>query len=87
MKKILILVTFIMAFSLFSLEAQSFLNNDDLLVNGFSLKISGYEFDYHSCIPGLHESILIRATTGKDVMEWETAAVNPEKDKSYAAFI
>jgi hypothetical protein len=44
---------------------QSFFTQDDHMVNGFARKISGLDFEYHSCIPGLRESILIRATSGK----------------------
>ncbi len=48
------------------------------MLNGFARKISGLDFEYHSCIPGLRESILVRATSGRDMMEWETSIV-PEK--------
>jgi hypothetical protein len=54
---------------------QSFFTDDDHLINGFTRKVSGLDFEYHSCIPGLRSSILVRATNGKDFMEWETAAV------------
>ena len=57
------------------LSAQSFITADDHRVNGYANKISGLDFEYHSCIPGLHESMLLRATNGKDFMEWETDPV------------
>ena len=69
------------------LHGQSFIDPGDELVNGFSRKISGTDFDYHSCIPGLRQSILIRAESGKDFMEWETDAPQLSENKKYAAFI
>ncbi len=68
-------------------SAQSFITPDDELVNGYSRKISGLDFDYHSCIPGLRQSILIRADSGKDFMEWETGAPPALNKRKYAAFI
>ncbi|HEX7494276.1 MAG TPA: hypothetical protein VF346_08650, partial [Bacteroidales bacterium] len=70
-----------------SLNAQSFLTPDDYLINGYSKKISGLDYDYQSCIPGLRESMLLRATSGKDYIEWETDAVPSPAGKKYAAFI
>jgi hypothetical protein len=69
------------------LKAQSFLTPDDFLINGYAKKISGLDFDYHSCIPGLRESLLLRATSGKDFIEWETEVVPSKIDKKYATFI
>ena len=70
-----------------SLNAQSFLNPDDYLLNGYSKKITGLDYDYQSCIPGLHESMLLRATSGKDFIEWETEPVPSRITNKYAAFI
>jgi hypothetical protein len=69
------------------LNAQSFLTTDDYLINGYSKKIAGLDYDYQSCIPGLRESILLRATSGKDFIEWETEQVPAKIDKMYATFI
>ncbi len=66
---------------------QSFFTNDDHLVNGFTRKVSGLDFEYHSCIPGLRNSILVRATNGKDYMEWETATVPGKISEKYATFV
>ena len=44
-------------------------------INGFERKVSGTDFSYHSSIPEVKESLIIRATDGKSVMEWETAPV------------
>ena len=73
MKKFLIIMTFLLTAFAWSAAGQSFFTDDDHLVNGFAHKVSGLDFDYHSCIPGLRSSILVRATNGKDFMEWETA--------------
>jgi hypothetical protein len=69
------------------MNAQSFLTKDDYLINGYSKKISGLDYDYQSCIPGLRESMLVRALNGKDFMEWETDPVSSHITKKYATFI
>lgn len=69
------------------LNAQSFLTPDDFLINGYSKKISGLDYDYQSCIPGLRSSMLLRATSGKDYIEWETEPVPSLTRKKYATFI
>lgn len=73
--------------SLSSLRAQSFINSDDYLINGYSKKVAGLDYDYHSCIPGLRESMLLRATSGKDFIEWETDTVPSNINNKYATFI
>jgi len=81
---------FILAFLLthhYHLNAQSFLTTDDYLINGYSKKISGLDYDYQSCIPGLRESMLLRATSGKDYIEWETESPPTHIGKKYATFI
>jgi hypothetical protein len=69
------------------LNAQSFLTHDDYLINGYARKISGLDYDYQSCIPGLRESMLLRATSGKDFIEWETDPIPEHIDRLYATFI
>jgi len=69
------------------LRAQSFLTSDDFLINGYSKKVSGLDFEYHSCIPGLRESLLLRATSGKDFIEWETDIVPSKISNKYATII
>lgn len=66
---------------------QSFFTDDDHLINGFTRKVSGLDFEYHSCIPGLRSSILVRATGGRDYMEWETATVPGRISEKYATFV
>lgn len=87
MKRNLILSFLLIIANIFSIKAQSFIGSDDILVNGYSRKITGLDFDYHSCIPGLRESILIRATSGKDFMEWETDPVTSISGSRNIAFI
>lgn len=74
-------------FPLISLRGQSFLNSGDELINGFSAKISGMDYDYHSCIPGLRQSMIVRAESGTDSMVWSTDAPFLKYDKKYAAFV
>jgi len=69
------------------LNAQSFLTADDYLINGYAKKNAGLDYDYQSCIPGLRESMLLRATSGKDFIEWETEPVPSNSGKKYATFI
>jgi alpha-mannosidase len=70
-----------------TLPAQSFLTPEDELVNGFAAKISGMDYDYHSCIPGLRQSMIVRAESGKDSMVWVTDPPVLKHDKKYAAFV
>jgi alpha-mannosidase len=84
-RKIFSLLILIISFS--SLGAQSFLTADDYLINGYSKKIAGLDYDYQSCIPGLRQSFLLRATSGKDYIEWETESVPEGISKKYATFI
>jgi alpha-mannosidase len=57
------------------LAAQSPLNRNTTLVNGYEKKISGDDFYYHSSVPVARESLLIRATDGNSSMEWLTSPV------------
>lgn len=68
-------------------KAQSFFTADDLLINGFENKVSGLDFEYNSCIPGSRESLLIRATSGKDFMEWQTGPAPETIKEKYATFV
>ncbi len=85
-KNILLLSVFLTAGTTLA-SSQSFFSPDDHIVNGFKQKISGLDFEYHSFIPGLRESILVRSTSGKDMMEWETSPVPEEITEKYAAFV
>ncbi|MFH0841697.1 MAG: glycosyl hydrolase family 38 [Bacteroidota bacterium] len=87
MKKIILVLCVILITSVLNLEAQSFIKKTDHIINGYSKKVAGLDFDYHSCIPGLRESLLIRATTGKDYLEWETDPLTIDANKPYVAVI
>ncbi len=67
--------------------AQSFITPDDHLINGYANKISGLDFEYTSCIPGLRESMLLRATNGNDFMEWETDPAPSGIKQKYATYV
>jgi hypothetical protein len=86
MKRVVIFLGFIIL-SGNCLRAQSFINPDDYLINGYAKKIAGLDYDYQSCIPGLRESMLTRATSGHDFIEWETEPSPSLVGKNYAAFI
>ncbi|MFZ2285681.1 MAG: glycosyl hydrolase family 38 [Bacteroidales bacterium] len=86
MKKNRLLFLVFMAAATTFASSQTFFTPDDHPVNGYAAKVSGHDFEYHSCIPGLRESILVRATSGKDAMVWETAAVPARITEKYAAF-
>jgi alpha-mannosidase len=86
MKRIFLIFGFlIISFSL--MNARSFITPDDYLINGYSKKNAGLDYDYATCIPGLRESLLLRATSGKEYIEWETETVPSGINKKYAAFI
>jgi hypothetical protein len=87
MKKLVLLLTVIISYPVLLLKAQSFISSNDELVNGYSGKISGTDYEYHSCIPGLRQSIIIRAESGNDFMEWVTDVPQLQEKKKYTAFI
>lgn len=70
-----------------ALPAQSFFSSEDHLINGYAAKISGLDFEYTSCIPGLRECMLLRATSGKDFMEWETESAPLAIKEKYATYV
>ncbi|HWR74486.1 MAG TPA: glycoside hydrolase family 38 C-terminal domain-containing protein, partial [Bacteroidales bacterium] len=87
MKRIFVFVVLYLGISSSIVNSQSFFTPDDHMLNGFAGKISGLDFEYHSCIPGLRESILVRATSGKDMMEWKTSVVPQQITEKYATFV
>jgi alpha-mannosidase len=70
-----------------AISAQTLITPDDHLINGYAEKISGLDFEYHSCLPGVRQSILLRATSGKDYMEWKTDPAPATVKGNYATFI
>lgn len=87
MNKIIFLFLAAFLFTGNALIAQSFFTPDDHMINGYATKISGMDFEYTSCIPGQRESLLLRATNGKDFMEWETDPVPTAVKEKYATFV
>lgn len=73
--------------SLLNISGQVFLTADDELVNGYGDKIIGTDYEYHSCILGLRQSIIIRADSGKDSMVWRTDPPLLKEHRKYAAFV
>ncbi|MDX1285993.1 MAG: hypothetical protein R3182_13320, partial [Draconibacterium sp.] len=82
-----IILTSVLALFFFGAHSQSLLFEETVLVNGYSQKISGYDFSYHSSVPVAKECLLIRATDGKSTMEWETATVPSKVEKEFVTFV
>jgi len=87
MRKLVLMLSLIICCSELTVKAQSFVSANDELVNGYSDKISGTDYEYHSFIPGPRPSIIIRAESSNDFMEWLTEAPLLQDKKKYAAFI
>ena len=87
MKKITSLLFAALLLTSYSSYSQSFITSDDYLINGYLKKIAGLDYEYHSCIPGLRESMLLRATSGKDFIEWETDTIPSKITKKLVTFI
>ena len=66
-------------------QAPQFENTQ--IVNGFTEKISGYDFSYHSSIPLAKECLLVRATDGNSTLEWKTAAIPTKIKNDYVTFV
>ena len=87
MRKLVLILLLIICCSAPLMKAQSFISADDELVNGYSDKISGSDYEYHSFMPGPRPSIIIRAESSNDFMEWTTEAPLLRDSKKNAAFI
>lgn len=72
---------------IFKAFSQNLISSDDHLVNGFDHKISGDDFSYHSSIPNIEKSLIIRATDGKYSMEWQTEKVPATIKEKYVTFV
>jgi alpha-mannosidase len=68
-------------------HAQSPVDENTTIINGFQEKISGYDFSYYSSIKAAKEGMLIRASDERSFMEWETAPVPEGIDTEYSSFI
>ena len=87
MRKLVLMLSLIICCSELTVKAQSFVSANDELVNGYSDKISGSDYEYPSFIPGPRPSIIIRAESSNDFMEWLTEAPLLKDKRKYAAFI
>lgn len=86
MKKVLT-ISFGLLFMLNTLNSQENVKKNEILLKGFSEKISGADFGYTATIPGYKACLLIRATSGKEFMEWYTEPVSAENSKKDVAFV
>ncbi len=81
-------ILFLIAATLCSaLSAQSPLDPNAIIVNGFERKLSGDDFTYHSSIPVAKSSLLIRATDGNSSMEWTSAPAPQAKPGGQLTFV
>jgi alpha-mannosidase len=85
MKKIIHFV-FLSCLTLLSL-AQTPGFSDTQIINGYSQKISGEDFSYHSSVPPAKECLLVRATDGNSSLEWETAVAPTKPEKDFVTFV
>jgi len=60
---------------------------NEILLHGFAEKISGTDFYYNSAIPGINQSLLVRALNGKQSMVWNTESVPQDFRKKEAVFV
>ena len=85
MRKLISITSFF--FLTFAGFGQNLISPDDHLINGFGQKISGDDFSYHSSIPNIEKSLIIRATDGKYSMEWQTEKVPVTIKEKYVTFV
>jgi hypothetical protein len=84
MKKMNLLFCFVLLCT--TVFSQAIITPDDHLVNGFEAKISGDDFTYHSSIPNIEKSLIIRASNGKYSMEWKTGNAPASVSEKYITF-
>ena len=80
------LVLIFACLSLFTL-AQTPGFSDTQIINGFTKKISGEDFSYHSSVPPAKECLLVRATDGNSSLEWETAVAPVKPENDFVTFV
>ncbi|MFC1726278.1 glycosyl hydrolase-related protein [candidate division KSB1 bacterium] len=56
-------------------------------LNGYSEKIEGTDFDYHSCVPSVKQSLISRATNGKMKAVWESETVPEDYKNDFVTFV
>ncbi|NQU54888.1 MAG: glycosyl hydrolase family 38, partial [Bacteroidetes bacterium] len=86
--KFQLLIALVMMFAMISsgIFAQSQISLSKSIINGYAKKIEGSDFNYHSSIPVANECLIVRATTGKFSMEWETASVPSNIKDEFVTF-
>ncbi|HLO92244.1 MAG TPA: glycoside hydrolase family 38 C-terminal domain-containing protein [Lentimicrobium sp.] len=67
--------------------SQLVITRNDTLVSGYLNKISGDDYSYHSSIPTVTESLIVRSTDGKYKMEWETDTVTEKSNAKFITFV
>lgn len=87
MKKTILVFMLLVVLVTVSLKGQSFLASGDFMVNGYTAKVAGTDYEYATCIPGLRESLLARASGGTDYVEWLTETVPAGIKNDMASFI
>lgn len=60
---------------------------DEQLLNGYSEKVSGRDFEYPTCVPGHRASLIVRATLGKDRMDWLTDPAPATPGRPFVAVV
>lgn len=69
------------------MSEEVFVPSEDLLLSGYSQRISGTNFIYATAIPDVNETMIVRATDGNWSMEWETALVPENISSEYVSFV
>ncbi len=81
------LLIFIGLLASMMLFAQTPLEQNTTIINGYEHKIEGVDFSYHSSIPIAKESMLIRATDGTSTMEWKTSPAPAKPETEFISFV
>lgn len=81
------IITIILAAFSLGLFAQTPRFKDSQVINGYSEKISGNDFSYHSSVPLAKECLLVRATDGNSTLEWQTEPVTSKIKTDYVTFV
>ncbi|MGE5394163.1 MAG: glycoside hydrolase family 38 C-terminal domain-containing protein [Candidatus Saccharibacteria bacterium] len=88
MKKIFhILAVIGLLLNALSAISQELISSEDYLVNGFDKKIAGDDYSYHSSIPEVEQSLIVRATDGNYSMQWQTEKVPLKVEEKYITFV
>jgi len=86
MKRLVVMVLLFLLYLITS-HTQVEVTPNETLLQGFAEKISGTDFYYNSTIPGINQSLLVRALNGKQSMVWNTESVPQDFRKKEAVFV